>query len=62
MQHYVIHIDADGADEPLVLCVTVATDGRAWELAHDHLHRAPGRLAARVIRDGELLFKIARES
>ncbi|MFZ5668344.1 MAG: hypothetical protein ACOY4K_02525 [Pseudomonadota bacterium] len=61
MQHYVIHIDAVGGDEPLVLCITVAGDLRARELARDQLHREPDRLSARVMRDGELLFQISRE-
>ncbi|MDP2258570.1 MAG: hypothetical protein Q8J89_02485 [Caulobacter sp.] len=61
MQHYIIHIDEAGGDEPLVLSVTVRSDARALEVARDWLARSPNRLVARAWRGDETVFEIARD-
>ena len=61
MQHYIIHIDETGGDEPLVLSVVVATDDRVREIARDWLTRSPDRLIARIWRGDEALFEITRD-
>ncbi|MCF8505969.1 MAG: hypothetical protein K9G59_13750 [Caulobacter sp.] len=61
MQHYIIHIDEAGGEEPLVLSVIVATDDRVREVARDWLSRSPDRISARIWRGEEALFEISRD-
>lgn len=61
MQHYVIHIDEAGGDEPLVLSVTVASEDRALEVARDWLTRSPRHVGARIWCGDRTVYEITRE-